>query len=385
MILLWLIFLMLFTCLPLLYYYFTRKCSATPWNIKKERYLPFVTIVVPAYNEENIIQFKLKNLAKIDYPRNKLKILVVNDGSTDGTFEKILEFKKYANDINIEVLNNPFRKGKTYALNLALKKAEGEVLVVSDADCFWPKNILQRALPYLSDPSVGAVTALEELLNPEESWVTKTESFYNDMIHTIRLGESKIHSTYFFQGGFGAYKKAVLSQFDPLADDSGTALNIIQKGFRTLLIPDAVYYTCAPKKWKEKIAIKIRRARQLVFIHRKCIKLLLKGKLKLPKKIFIPEAFMYLVNPIIFIFLIITSYFIILEIPYFWLLLTMLFVIISLNEKPKTIFLEVVQDQLILLWAIFSPTTLKKFLPWKIATSSRASVNLEILRKKGLI
>lgn len=385
MIFLWLIFLTLFTCFPVAHYFFMRRYSERPWNIKRESYLPFVTIVVPAYNEENIIQFKLENLAKIDYPRGKFEILVVNDGSTDGTFKKILKFKKAAKDMKIEVINNPLRKGKTYGLNQALKKAKGEVLVISDADCFWPSDILQKAISYLSDPSVGAVTALEKLLNPEESWVTKTESFYNGIVHTIRLGESKIYSTYFFQGGFGAYKKAVLSQFDPYADDSGTALNMIQDGFRTLLIPEAVYYTCSPKVWKEKIIVKIRRARQLALIHWKCIKLLLKGKLKLPKKIFVPEAFMYLINPIIFFLLLISSYLIIFEIPYFLLFSLVLFVIIILNGKLRTIFLEVVQDQLILLWAIFSLITRKKFLSWKIATSSRSSINQEVLKKRGLI
>jgi cellulose synthase/poly-beta-1,6-N-acetylglucosamine synthase-like glycosyltransferase len=362
-----------------------RRFSSRPWNIKRrEDYLPFVTIVVPAYNEEKVIRFKLENLMKLDYPKDRLKIIVVNDGSTDGTLQSIFEFQKAKKDIKIEVLDNPVRKGKTYGLNLALQKAEGEVLVVSDADCFWPPDVLCKAIPYLSDPSVGAVTGFEKLLNPVESWVTKTEDFYNDMVHTIRLGESKLYSTIFFQGGFGAYKKVISDRFDIDADDSGTALSVNQKGFRTLLIPEVIYYTYFPKAWKEKILIKVRRARQLERIHWRCLKLLIKGKLNIPKKIFFAEAYMYLLNPIIFLLLLISSFLVILESPFLVLILTSLVIGAAFVKKPRVALIEIVQDQLILLVAIFSLILRSEF-SWKIAVSSRSCIDRANLENRGLV
>ena len=159
-------------------------------------------------------------------------------------------------------------------------------------------NILVKGLPYLSDPSVGAIAGLEMLLNPNDSWVTNSEVFYNNSVHRVRVGESKIHSTIFFQGGFGAYKRALLKEFDIENDDSGTALEIVQKGFRTLLIPEAIYYTAFPRTWRGKFITKIRRALQLIKIWIRCLKLLLNGKLALPKKIVIPEIFLYIFNPV---------------------------------------------------------------------------------------
>jgi cellulose synthase/poly-beta-1,6-N-acetylglucosamine synthase-like glycosyltransferase len=173
-----------------------------------------------------------------------LQIIVVNDGSTDGTLREVHEFQRFNPNVNIEVLDCSKRRGKTASLNLALNKARGEVIVVSDADCFLSLNVLREALPFLADSSVGAVTGLEVLLNFKDSWVTETEILYNDAVHTIRVGESKVHSTIFFQGGFGAYKRSLLDGgFDVEADDSGTALNIVQKGVRTFLLPEVVYFT----------------------------------------------------------------------------------------------------------------------------------------------
>ena len=362
-----------------------KRLSYRSWNVKKdEAYLPFVTILVPAYNEEKVIRFKMENLMKLDYPRDKLQIMIVNDGSTDGTLQEISEFQKLMTDIKIEVLDNPERRGKTDSMNLALRKAKGEVVVVSDADCFWQPNIFHKALPFLSDPSIGAVTGLEILLNPAESWVTKTEVFYNDMVHTIRVGESKFYSTIFFQGGFGAYKRFILDQFDAQADDSGTALNIVQKGYRTLLLPEASYFTCFTGVWKGKVTAKRRRAEQLIRIWFRCLRLLVSGKLRLPKRIFLPEAYLYLISPFIFLLLIPTSILVILENPIFLLPFSSFLVATIFIKKLRTLIVEAVQDQLILLGAIFSSIFKHKFFLWNTA-ASRVYLTREMLESKGLI
>jgi len=362
-----------------------KKISSKPWNFKRdEGYFPFVTILIPVYNEEKIIQLKMENIVKLNYPIYKLQILIVNDGSTDGTIHKISEFKKSITQMKIEVINNQQRRGKTDSINLALNNANGEVIVVSDADCFWPPDILRKALPFISDPSVGAVTGLEVLLNPTSSWVTETEVLYNSMVHAIRVGESKFHSTIFFQGGFGAYKRSLLDQFDTQADDSGTALNIVQKGARTLLLPEAVYYTSFPSLWRGKFIIKLRRAGQLVQIWFSCLRLSIKGKLRLPKRIFWPETYLYLINPFIFLLLILTSFLVILENPIFILYFLSFLSAAILNSKLKIFLVESLQNQLVLLCAIFSIAFKQNFL-WNPNEDSRAYLTREILKSKNLI
>lgn len=363
-----------------------RRFSEKPWDVKNEDdYLPLVTILVPVYNEEKIIQFKLENLARIDYPKDNLQIILVNDCSNDGSMQRIQEFQRSRPDIALEILNNSYRMGKTAGLNEALNLARGEIVVVSDADCFWPPDALRKAMRFLSDPSVGAVTGLEMLLNPTDSWVTESEILYNDAVHTIRTGESKIHSTIFFQGGFGAYKRSFLERFDLEADDSGTALNVVQKGFRTLLLSETVYFTMFPSHWKEKIAIKLRRASQLVRLWFKCLKLSIEGELRVPRKIFVPEAFLYLANPFIFSLVVVLSVIIAFKDP-IWLLVFMTLLVVGLGfKKSRTLIIEAVQDHLVLLGAIFSSVLKKRISLWTTVRTSRASLSRKMLEDNGLM
>jgi len=376
----------LFIGVPGFYYLYMRHYSEKPWNVKNEGdYFPPVTILVPVYNEEKIIQFKLENLARIDYPKDRLQIILVDDCSNDRSMRRIQEFKQSRPHVALETLNNSSRMGKTAGLNEALSLAKGEIVVISDADCFWPPDSLQKALGFLSDPSVGAVAGLEALLNPRDSWVTESEILYNDAVHTIRTGESKIHSTILFQGGLGAYKRSLLKSFDLEADDSGTALNVVQKGVRTLLVSEAVYFTTSPNQWKEKIAIKSRRASQLVRLWFRCLKLSVKGELRIPWKIFVPEAFLYLVNPLIFPLIVVFSVIIVFENPVWLLGFATLLVVGFSFRKSRTLILEVVQDHLVLLGAIFSSVLKKRISLWTTVRTSRASLSRRMLEEHGLV
>jgi cellulose synthase/poly-beta-1,6-N-acetylglucosamine synthase-like glycosyltransferase len=116
---------------------------------------------------------------------------------------------------NFQILMQSERRGKSAALNFALKSCDGEVVVISDADCFWPSDILQNALPFLADPTVGAVSGPKILLNSEQSWVTKSENTYLNSMNLMKLGESKVGSTLLFEGGYSAYKREALNSFDP--------------------------------------------------------------------------------------------------------------------------------------------------------------------------
>lgn len=382
----WSVLLAIFAGVPTLYYLYMRRFSFRQWNVKKDsRYTPLVTIIVPMHNEEKIIKLKLENLMRIDYPRDKLQIVVVNDGSDDASVSSVLKFQESNPVMKIEILDNIGRRGKVESLNLALKLARGEIVVVSDADCFWPKDALGKALQFLSDSSIGAVAGLEILLNPEETWVTESEILYNSVVHTIRVGESKLHSTIIFQGGFGAYKRSVLGQFDAEIDDSGTALNIVQMGVRTLLVPDVMYFTVFPRTLKGKVTTKVRRANQLQRLWLRCLKLFLTGKVALPKRIFMPEAFLHLFNPFVFLLLVPSSVLVFVEYPILLLPFLSISVVAVLVGRVRTLIVEAVQDQLILLTAFFYSITRRKFGLWTTEEASRACLTREMLKNKDLV
>lgn len=369
---------------PLLYFAYMRRKSSKPWNLKIDpHYEPSVSILIPTYNEEKTIRYKLQNLEQLDYPKESIQVIVVDSASTDKTVEEIEEYGKLDSKFEIVTIKEKERRGKSKALNLALQHTRGEVIIVSDADCFWPSKILRQSLPYLANSSVGAVAGQEKLLNPEQTWVTRTENLYRDQAFKIQLGESKFSSTVHFEGGFGAYDRKVLDQFDVEtgSDDSGTALNLIQKGFRTIVLSETVFYTFFPPSWKGKLTIKIRRAKQFVQIWAKCLRLMIRGQLVLPKRIFVPQAFLLLVNPFIFTAFLLTSILLLLQLP----ILTLLPAILLLVPKTRIYVIEIFQNNFIALLALAETASGKHSLVWKKAEESRVTFKAEVLRKHGLI
>ena len=220
-----------------------------------------------------------------------MEIIIANDCSTDNTLAEVSSYIAAHPEQKISVFDSKVHLGKTGCLNNVLKTIQADVVIISDVDCFWPNDILTKALSYLSDPTVGAITARELLLNPADSWVTLGEQFYDSNIQSVRIGESKLHSTIFFQGGFAAYKRSVISEFNHATDDSGTALDIVQTNRRALLIPEIGFFTVSPTTWKSKVNIKIRRAGHLQHLWARCLNLLAHGKLSMPKRIAVPEIY----------------------------------------------------------------------------------------------
>jgi biofilm PGA synthesis N-glycosyltransferase PgaC len=375
----------IFLGVPVAYFLSMKHVASKPWRVKINRiYTPTVSILVPLHNEKRVVDLKLRNLCKVDYPRAKMQVIFVDDASDDETAEVLANALNSVTNLNVKVLHTVNRIGKSKALNFALEHATGEVVVVSDADCFWPLNILRLALPYLADSNVGAITGREILLNPEKSWVTKGEVSYNSLVQAIRLGESKLYSTIIFQGGFAAYKRSCLNEFDHETDDSGTALNIVQSRRRTLIIPEIFFYTIFPSSWKSKFQIKIRRATQLMLLWTRCSRLQLKGKLLLPKRIFLPETFLHMVNPILFI-LVVSVFSLCSFLNPLVLTVLLLLAPICLISKGRELLVEIIQSNVILLVALVAFASNRRFELWKIEEESRSLLKTEMLRDKDLI
>jgi len=334
-----------------------------PWKLKLDgNFKPKISIIVPTYNEASIIHFKLENLVKVNYPRNLMQIIVVDSNSEDQTVDIVYEFIRQNPESNIQVLRQNERLGKSAALNFALKNCEGEVIVVSDADCFWPSDILVKALPFLADPAVGAISGPKILLNPNQSWVTRSEEAYLNSMNLLKLGESKVASTLLFEGGFSAFKRGILASFDPYdtgSDDCGSIIPLIEKGYRALLLPDAYFYSSFPTTWREKMYMKLRRANQLIRVFYRYFCLLFNGRVKSSKGIVIKNILLYLLGPLMFILLMATTISLLLIFPYFAILF-----LVFLIPKVRIYLFEVVQNYLLLLLAMISVAIGKNFLAW---------------------
>jgi biofilm PGA synthesis N-glycosyltransferase PgaC len=353
---------------PIAIYYLDmrRKALGKPWKLNlDEGYLPTVTLIVATYNEANTILNKMKNIAELDYPTDKLDVIIVDSASTDGTPRIMKEYLQSDNPpFKIFFLEESQREGKAKALNHALQQASGSIVATSDADCIWTRDSLKKALKYLSDDTIAAVCSQEVLINPNESSATRTESQHRQFFTMIRLGESKKHSTIVFEGALALYKRKLLQRFDESCDDSGSALDLVQQGYRTILVPDAFFLNPFPSKWTAKISKKTRRAQHLVELWWKCFRLSIRRKLKLDPWISAANVFLYLINPFFFaLFLGVIA--LDLVIYPILLLLLLLLPIVLIVPKMRDSLVLYLTNHLFLLYAIFMESSGRKQVVWK--------------------
>jgi poly-beta-1,6-N-acetyl-D-glucosamine synthase len=212
------------------------RVAAVPIK-KDENYLPDISMVIPAYNEADVIRRKLQNTLAIDYPPEKFQILVIDDGSGDGTPDIVREFPR------VTLIQQTERGGKPGALNRGFAESNGEVVVMSDASPDYEPDALRKLVRSFADPCVGIVVG-ELLLWDEENAVAKPAGLYWKYEAAIRRWESKTGSTVAVHGNMFAIRRHL---FDPLPtdvvnDEFSIAMNIIRKGYRVIYEPEAISY-----------------------------------------------------------------------------------------------------------------------------------------------
>ena len=348
---------------PAFIFLYMKHKSNVSWPTRVDyNYKPKVSIIIPTYNEAGIIWYKLLNSSKLSYPKNLLEIIIVDSNSSDNTAQIVKDFSGKEKTLNIKLLVEEERKGKSHALNNALTHCNGEIVIISDADCFWPSDILEKALPYLADPTVGAIGGPKILFNSKQTWITRMEEAYLKSANYLRLGESKAGSTVFFEGGFSAFKKEAMDKFDPYgtgSDDYGTIIGVIEKNYRAMLVKEAKFYSSFPASFRGKISIKLRRINQLVRVFAKYVDLLVKGKVKGTKSTVVPNTLLYLLSPIAFvIFLALTGY---LVLSYPALLIFSLFLFVP---QIRFYFYQIFENNLLLFVSILAVLFGQKFSVW---------------------
>lgn len=364
-------------------YVYSRRMARKSWNIKKDdSYRPRLSIIVPTYNEQEVIAFKLKNLVRLEYPRDSMEFIFIDSKSEDSTADHINRFIREYPDINATLVVEQERRGKTFALDAALKHCTGDVLIVSDADCFLPRGVLSGVLPYLGDPTVGGLSGPKRLLNYDGSSAARSEDRYLSAMNLIKLGESKQSSTLLFEGGFSAYRRTVLDSFDPKrtgSDDCGTVVGLLEKGFRAIMAPEAEFFTTFPKSWRGKMEIKTRRANQLLRVLKAYLDLMINDRIRIGKTIVAKNLANYFLAPIAFVFFIISTIIMFVRLP-----LTILLLLFFLVPKLGEYLVEATLNYFVLLWAMFSILAKRRFLFWKQPVD-RTVLREDMLAKRGLI
>lgn len=226
-----------------------------PRPVRASLYFPTVSILLSAFNEEKVIAKKMDNLLALDYPEEKIEILVGSDGSTDGT-AKILA--RYEGN-KVKVVSSNERGGKPRMLNLLAQKAKGEILVLTDARQRLDKEALRHLVKNFSDPTVGCVSG-ELVFEGVNGSVGEGVGFYWRYEKFIRSRESRIDSVIGATGALYALRRPLYSQMPPetILDDVYVPMKSAARGFRTLFEGEAVVYDEASSTPRQEYERKVR-------------------------------------------------------------------------------------------------------------------------------
>jgi cellulose synthase/poly-beta-1,6-N-acetylglucosamine synthase-like glycosyltransferase len=204
-------------------------------------YMPVVTLLVVAHNEAGRIQERLENLLALDYPRDRIEIILASDGSTDDTVARAGAYRQAG------VVVMPFlsRRGKSAVLNDLIPKARGEIVVLADSRQRFEPGVLKALIAHFGNPSVGAVSGELILTGCSEGPAVKEGvGFYWRYEKFIRRMESRVDSTVGVTGAIYAIRRDLFRPIsdETILDDVLIPMKIAQQGFRVLFEPDARAY-----------------------------------------------------------------------------------------------------------------------------------------------
>jgi poly-beta-1,6-N-acetyl-D-glucosamine synthase len=354
---------------PVFYFVWIKDVSKKTWMLKvNSDYVPAVTLIVSTFNEALVIGKKLTNIQEMNYPVDKLEVIIVDSASTDNTLSICSDFLKSSHfRFPIRLVSEEKRLGKSHALNTALGYATGEIIATSDADAMWEPNALKIGVSFFSDESVGAVTGKEKFVNLEESVHTQSEGLYRNFYYTLRLGESKIHSTLIFQGELALYRRIILGRFEDkpgYSDDIGTVINIVSNGYRCLFIPEAIFYDTAAFSLKGRLMLKSRRAEHLIAGVVRSFRLKIEKKLPLSWPVVSFNFYLHVVSPFLLIAALLTTAVVyVVNFRFVWFL-GFFIVILLILKKPRIFAFSYLTSNLALIMGLYYYVTKKRSSVW---------------------
>lgn len=229
---------------------------------KKPKRLPPVSVLMPVYNGAKTIGKCLKSVLSLDYPANKLEVIVVDNGSTDGTsniVKKVMrKFRGAKRRVKLITLPKP---GKVDALNVGLRQAKGEIIGVLDDDTFVSKSCLKEMIGFFDDENIGAVTNHIKVANAGGLLGILQNIEYIFSALTKRLFNF-LNAVYTTPGTLSLLRKDIIEVVgfsdDTLAEDMDVALYITKKNYKIVNCLSAVSHTIVPKKLGELLKQRVR-------------------------------------------------------------------------------------------------------------------------------
>lgn len=226
--------------------------------------LPLCTVIVPAYNEGELVWQTLKSLAASDYPTAKLQLISIDDGSKDDTWEWMKRAKEELGD-RLEIYQQPQNQGKRHALYRGFNLAKGAVFVTVDSDSIVKKDTLRNLVsPFVADEKCGAVAGNVRVLNNQNAMIPRMLNVsFTFSFEFIRSAQSKLGSVLCTPGALAAYRRdavmkclpdwmnqTFMGQVSDIGEDRAMTNMILKQGSHVLFQRNAYVYTNIPEKYK---------------------------------------------------------------------------------------------------------------------------------------
>lgn len=214
-----------------------------------------VTLLIAAYNEEDIIAAKVKNTLELNYPKDKIQIIFITDGSTDHTAERLRDIEE------VTLLHQDTRSGKMAAIKRAIPFINGTVTVFTDANTFLNKEAIMELVKHYQNPKVGAVAGEKRILVEEMADASSAgEGFYWKYESLLKKWDYELYSNVGAAGELFSIRTALYQpvESDTIIDDHMIAMRIAEKGYIIAYEPTAYAMETASANTKEELKRKIR-------------------------------------------------------------------------------------------------------------------------------
>ncbi|TCC97258.1 glycosyltransferase family 2 protein [Pedobacter hiemivivus] len=232
-----------------------KRLFAKPFNFATNVNLPSVTLVIAAYNEEDLIDEKITNSLQLNYPKDKIKIMFVTDGSTDRTPDKVRVHPE------IILLHQDLRAGKMAAIKRAIPFVTSEVIVFTDANTFLNEDAILELVKHYQNPKVGAVAGEKRILVAEKADASSAgEGFYWKYESLLKKLDYELYSNVGAAGELFSIRTALYQpvESDTIIDDHMIAMRIAEKGYIIAYEANAYAMETASENTSEELKRKIR-------------------------------------------------------------------------------------------------------------------------------
>lgn len=308
-----------------------------------------ISIIIPTYNESNVIANKIKNLQNMNYPKNKLEIIFVDGGSTDNTADKLNMLAKN-NNLSIKLIRQKSRKGFNNAVIEGFYQSSGEIIIVTGAETEFDRDTLTLFTRHFADPKVGVVTGVQKVKNFKDNLSPKLEVAYRNLYDFIREAESKIDSPFDIKGEISAcrrdiWKKLVENTYlkNKGAIDICLSFQARKDEYKTIFDPEIFYYELAPRSLKELFKQRIRRAAVLIQDMLVYKDMILRKKYGAFGMIIMPAHFlMLIILPFFFIIALVGALFVVIYEPsnFFFVLMVSIGLLVTFISKSLQAFVQ---------------------------------------------